>query len=211
MPLWELTHLSLSYRNIIEIDNLQALDKLQKLQLDNNIICKIQGLDHLVNLEWLDLSFNLIEKIEGLNKLTKLTDLSLFSNNISQISGLEGLTRLNVLSLGSNKITDYQDAIKYLYNLKLPNLQVLKLADNLFYKNKEIEYKNYAVAFLKKLKYLDYELIDDETRGLASEKHREELSEQEAKNNDAGTTEDQERFSDPALKDAKIDCTVGMI
>ena len=82
-PLWELSHLSLSYKNIIEIDNLQAMDRLKKLQLDNNIICRIQGLDHLVNLEWLDLSFNLIEKIEGLDKLTRLTDLSLFSNNIA--------------------------------------------------------------------------------------------------------------------------------
>ena len=41
MSLWELTHLSLSYKNIIEIDNLLGLDKLQRLQLDNNIICKI--------------------------------------------------------------------------------------------------------------------------------------------------------------------------
>ena len=41
MPLWELTHLSLSYKNIIEIDNLLGMDKLQRLQLDNNIICKI--------------------------------------------------------------------------------------------------------------------------------------------------------------------------
>ena len=30
-----------SYLNIIEIDNLVGLEKLQKLQLDNNIICKI--------------------------------------------------------------------------------------------------------------------------------------------------------------------------
>lgn len=177
MPLWELTHLSLSYKNIIEIDNLQGMDRLQKLQLDNNIICRIQGLDHLVNLEWLDLSFNLIERIEGLDKLNKLTDLSLFSNNISQISGLETLTKLNVLSLGSNKIGDYGEAIKYLYNLRLPNLQVLKMADNPFYKAKESEYKNYAIAFLRKLKYLDYELIDEETRSSAQEKHREEFNE----------------------------------
>ena len=31
MPLWELTHLSLSYKNIIEIDNLLGMDKLQRL------------------------------------------------------------------------------------------------------------------------------------------------------------------------------------
>jgi hypothetical protein len=40
-PLWNLSHLALSYKNIIEIDNLTGLEKLQKLQLDNNIICKI--------------------------------------------------------------------------------------------------------------------------------------------------------------------------
>lgn len=89
VPIWELTHLSLSYKSnhptfylldIIEIDNLYGLDRLEKLQLDNNIICRISNLGHLKNLKWLDLSFNLIEKIEGLDKLTKLTDLSLFSN-----------------------------------------------------------------------------------------------------------------------------------
>lgn len=96
------------------------------------------------------------------------------------MQGLETLTKLNVLSLGSNKILDFVEAIKYLYNLRLPNLQVLKMADNPFYKTKEAEYKNFAIAFLKKLKYLDYELIDDETRNYATEKHREEFNEQEA-------------------------------
>jgi len=41
MSLWDLTHLALSYKNIIMIDNLQGLDKMHTLQLDNNIICKI--------------------------------------------------------------------------------------------------------------------------------------------------------------------------
>ena len=30
-PLWNLTHLALSYKNIIEIDNLKGLENLQKL------------------------------------------------------------------------------------------------------------------------------------------------------------------------------------
>lgn len=50
IPLWDFTHLALSYKNIIEIDNLSCMEKLTKLQLDNNIICKIQNLDTLVNL-----------------------------------------------------------------------------------------------------------------------------------------------------------------
>ena len=82
-PIWNLTHLQLSYKNIWIIDNLKGMEKLQKLQLDNNIIQKIENLDHLVNLTWLDLSFNQIEKIEGLTKLTKITDLSLYANCIT--------------------------------------------------------------------------------------------------------------------------------
>jgi len=30
-PLWNLTHLSLSYKNIIEIDNLKGFENLEKL------------------------------------------------------------------------------------------------------------------------------------------------------------------------------------
>lgn len=43
MRIWDLTHLSLSYKNIVEIDNLNGMEKLTKLQLDNNIITKIKG------------------------------------------------------------------------------------------------------------------------------------------------------------------------
>ena len=57
-PIWNLEHLALSYKNVWIIDNLKGMEKLQKLQLDNNIIQVIQNLDHLVNLKWLDLSFN---------------------------------------------------------------------------------------------------------------------------------------------------------
>ena len=45
--IWELTHLSLSFKNIIEIDNLTGMDGLIKLQLDNNIITNIAGLEKL--------------------------------------------------------------------------------------------------------------------------------------------------------------------
>ena len=37
-PIWNLTHLQLSYKNIWIIDNLKGMEKLTKLQLDNNII-----------------------------------------------------------------------------------------------------------------------------------------------------------------------------
>jgi len=62
---------------------------------------------------------------------------------------------------------------------------------------------------LHNLKYLDYELIDEETREKAIEKHKEELQEHEVSRNQEANEE--EKQLDPELKEAKIDCTVGMI
>jgi len=131
MKTWDLEHLSLSYHNILEIDNLLGMERLTKLQLDNNIITKITGLDTLVNLTWLDLSFNLIDKMEGLDKLPKLQDLTLYKNKVVEVSGLDALHSLNVLSLGSNRISDLTETVQYLKQLK-NNLQVLRLDDNDF-------------------------------------------------------------------------------
>lgn len=69
---------------------------------------------------------------------------------------------------------NFLESIEYLCGLK-NNLQVLKMADNPFYKSKEAEYRQRAIAFLSGLKYLDYELIDDETKEKALEKYKEEL------------------------------------
>lgn len=49
------------------------------------------------------------------------------------------------------------------------------MADNPFFKSKEAEYRQFAIAILGTLKYLDYELIDEESREKAIEKHKEEL------------------------------------
>ncbi len=139
------------------------MEKLVKLQLDNNIITKIEGLEGLVNLQWLDLSFNLITKIEGLDKCTKLTDLSLFKNRITVLSGLENLKELNVLSVGSNMLLNLEDSIDYLRRLK-NKLEVLRISDNTFHKQRSSEYKKYTIARLKQLKYIDYELIEAKER-----------------------------------------------
>lgn len=84
------------------------------------------------------------------------------------------------------------------------------MADNPFFKNKEAEYRQFAIAFLQNLKYLDYELIDDETREKAIEKHKEEYQELENQKNQE-INEEQEKQTDPALKEARIECTIGMV
>lgn len=207
MQLWELDHLSLSYKNIIEIDNLLGLNKLQTLQLDNNIICRIQNLDKLVNLQWLDLSFNLISRIEGLDKLPKLTDLSLYNNKIEEISGLEMLDNLNVLSIGKNLLSKHEDAISYLQKLS-NNLEVLKMAENPFRGPNGIgnnsDYKLYAIEMLKGLKYLDYQLISVDLREMARSKYTDDAA-KEAESNPVN--DDSNKQIDPELVAAKIDPT----
>jgi protein phosphatase 1 regulatory subunit 7 len=134
-PVWDdVTHeklktLSLSFRNVAAIANLESLSTMETLRLDNNRISKITGLSSLKELRWLDLSFNQIEvrvavwgfvagggdawlaqKIEGLDSLHKLTDLSLCNNRIASIEGLSGCTSLEFLSLANNLIPEVSQA-----------------------------------------------------------------------------------------------------
>ena len=185
------------------------MEKLTKLQLDNNIIMKIEGLDELVNLTWLDLSFNLIEKIEGLDNNTQLQDLSLFTNNITELEGLDKLTNLNVLSVGCNQIKSLDHTIKYLQKLNNKNLEVLKIEKNKFQElDTEKDWRKQFIACLKELKYLDYKIIDEKERLVASEECKEEM--QENNDNDASNAakEGMEMSGDTEeLKDAKIEIT----
>lgn len=145
-----------------------------KLQLDNNIITEIAGLESLTKLKWLDLSFNMIEEIKGLDNLRELEDLSLFSNRITQLDGLENLEKLNVLSVGSNEIQSLEESVRYLHKLR-NNLEVLKIKDNAFRETGEKDYKGRIIAFLRDLKYLDYELIEQKERDKAESDYRAEL------------------------------------
>lgn len=84
------------------------------------------------------------------------------------------------------------------------------MADNPFTKYNEAEYKQYAIAWLKDLKYLDYELIDEEARVNANEKYKEEIADKE--NQKANEKKDEALHQiDEDLKAAKIDCTDGML
>ncbi|XP_032861805.2 dynein regulatory complex subunit 3 isoform X3 [Tyto alba] len=105
----DVTELQLSFRNILQIDNLWQFETLTKLQLDNNIIEKIEALESLVHLVWLDLSFNNIEVIEGLDTLVKLQDLSLYNNRISIIEHMDTLQELQIFSIGKNNLTILED------------------------------------------------------------------------------------------------------
>jgi hypothetical protein len=86
-----------------------------------------------------------------------LTDLTLFNNRISKVENLDELVNLQVFSIGNNNISSL-DALEYL--MKFENLRVLNLGGNTLCNNPD--YRDYCLAHLKKLKYLDYRLIDKE-------------------------------------------------
>ena len=153
---------------------MNGFDKLERLQLDNNIIEKIDGLDVLVNLTWLDLSFNKIAKIEGLNSLLNLTDLSLYQNRIQKVENMDSLMNLNYFSIGNNDISQDTTVLNYLQKFKC--LQVLIVQGNPFIKNDgESEEKLKIIAHLPQLKYFDYMMIDEETLKQAQLKHPQEF------------------------------------
>ena len=162
--LHEAVSLSLSFKHLLKIENLQLLTSLRRLRLDNNNITKIEGLEPCVHLEWLDLSFNKLTKIENLGHLTKLKDLSLYNNELTSVDGItDGVLPtgpLQVLSLGNNLMIRLEETIIKLRSLK--NLEVLNMDGNPLCKPMEGQrcpYKVFVHGFLPKLKYLDYEMV----------------------------------------------------
>ncbi|XP_064595278.1 dynein regulatory complex subunit 3-like [Liolophura sinensis] len=159
--------LRLDFKNILKIDNLWSFTSLVKLQLDNNIIEKIEGLHVLVNLVWLDLSFNNIEVIEGLDKLTQLEDLTLYNNRISRIENMDNLSKLHVFSIGNNNLHELDNLI---YLRRFHGLKTLNLGGNPFCEKDN--YKAFVVAHLSSLEFLDYRLVDEQSKAAAVEKYQ---------------------------------------
>jgi len=164
------TTLRLEFMKIVKIDNLARLKNLTRLFLDNNFIEAISGLDSLCNLEWIDLSFNKISKIENLEKLTKLKVLALFSNQIVEVEALETLQELEVLRLGNNKITNKKVVI---YLRQLPKLRTLSLKGNPVANVKDFD--GYVAAFLPKLMYYEFKMVDPALRKVHTETNQGEI------------------------------------
>lgn len=192
------------YRNldIWKIQNLQGLEKLEKLQLDNNIIEEIVNISHLTSLKWLDLSFNAIKVIDGLDTLVNLTDLSLYNNQILSLKGLDNCRLLNVFSIGNNKIPSYEVITSYFgKQMKFKHLQVLNVAGNPF--TKEPDYKNHIISQLPNLRYLDYSFIDEAQRAAirdSDEKFRTDTQTQDEYLRQLNSLEEEEKRQQEAFK-----------
>uniref|UniRef100_A0A8C4SWU9 Dynein regulatory complex subunit 3 n=1 Tax=Erpetoichthys calabaricus TaxID=27687 RepID=A0A8C4SWU9_ERPCA len=199
----DVERLRLDYRNILKIENLWQFTNLTKLQMDNNIIEKIEGLECLVNLVWLDLSFNNIEVIDGLDSLVKLEDLSLYHNRISKIENLDNLKKLQFFSIGNNDVDKLENII---YLRRLEKLEALCLDGNPI---EQVEdYKLFVAAYLPNLVYLDYKLVDNDTRELAGLKYQYVIEELQHNENLAKTKQEEEQKEQEVLqlhKDAFVE------
>jgi len=183
--------LSLSFQNIFKIQNLNNLHNLTTLKLDNNIICSIENLSVLSNLKWLDLSFNNITDTSGLEQLTNLTDLSLYNNNIKKIGNMDSLTNLQVLSIGNN---DIEAVESLLYLRTMQNLRVLNIKGNPVCH--DAEYRYFILAYLEKIKFLDYGMVSKEEIQTAKEQYQDELEEWK----EVKAVEDAAKFKDNERK-----------
>nr|XP_029133621.1 dynein regulatory complex subunit 3 [Labrus bergylta] len=185
IPFKETLHLHLEFKKIQRIHCLWEFTSLDRLDLSNNLIEKIEGLDRLLNLTWLNLSYNKLEKIEGLESLRKLEVLTLSNNRISVIENMDTLEKLTLFCIGNNLIGQLDNV---LYLRKFKNLFSLNLCGNPA--SKEDDYKLFIAAYFPNLTFLDFKLLELQTKNDASVKYQnapgklklEELQQEQAQN-----------------------------
>eukprot|EP00062_Callorhinchus_milii_P017110 gi/632969140/ref/XP_007900927.1/ PREDICTED: centriolin isoform X2 [Callorhinchus milii] len=154
------------------IENLEKCEKMQFLNLSNNLIEKIEKLDKQGKLCELNLSYNLIRKIEGLEHMVNLRNLNLAGNNIEQIPAWVGkkLRSLQVLNLKQNNIALLQDATKL---KQLKELTSLNLAENPLANLPH--YRLYIIYHLRTLERLDGRPVTSQERQEAHKRFHLEL------------------------------------
>lgn len=140
-----LRKLDLSKNNISVLDPLKNLINLEVLYLNNNKIENIKALSYLKNLSELDLTGNKISDVSPLGELVKLKQLGLTDNNIKDISKISELVNLDVLILKGNQIIDISPL------QKLVNIRELWLGQN----------KITNISVLEKLVNLDFLILKD--------------------------------------------------
>ena len=90
---------------VSQIEGLDDLEALEKLELYDNHVESIDNISRLHNLKVLDLSFNAIRELVPLASCCPLLEeVYVAQNKLRKIEGLEGLVHLKTLDLGANRI-----------------------------------------------------------------------------------------------------------
>ncbi|XP_040401953.1 leucine-rich repeat and guanylate kinase domain-containing protein isoform X3 [Cygnus olor] len=122
-----LQKLELSYNKINDLSCISQMPYLLQLNASNNELTTYFGFKPPKNLKEVDFSYNQIPKMQDLSAYEALTKLLLDFNNIAEIKGLEKCHSLTHLSLSHNRLA----AIGGLENLPL---KILNLSSNLLEK-----------------------------------------------------------------------------
>lgn len=152
----QLRHLSLSSHLIEDISPLAELRHLRTLNLGDNVIKSAKPLSKL-RLVSLDLSRNRLTSTEGLEELTELRYLSIGQNAITDVSELQHCSSLEELYFAQNLVEELRE----LHPLhRLPKLLSMDVMGNPCTgsdksETRRLEYRNYVIYNLPKLKVLD--------------------------------------------------------
>lgn len=112
----KITVLDAINQNIFDLDGIQQLTNLGRLDLDYNHISDLKPLNTLTKLNYLSMEYNSVSNIEALQFCTKLEYLNLRNNIIQNISPLKGLQNLTSLLLYGNNINNYTYVAQYYYD-----------------------------------------------------------------------------------------------
>lgn len=102
----DLTSLVAQEAGIENLEGIQNLTSLERLDLTDNAVTDISQLAGLTSLNWLDLWGNSIEDVSVLAGLSEVTYLSVGDNEVSNVDALAALTALTLLRIRENEIAD---------------------------------------------------------------------------------------------------------
>jgi len=120
----EVRHLLITGVYIEDLSPIQALKKLEMLNLRNTGLRDLTPLLGLNKLRYLDLNLNRIESLDGIGGLTELRYLNIGKNRFSDIGELRKLVNLQELVISNNDIRDLSPI------LSLPKLGRVQLYNN---------------------------------------------------------------------------------
>ena len=118
-----LTHLSCRENNLVEVEGLEYVPKLEEAYFDGNEVAEVgEEWNELKALQTFSLSFNRIERVTQL-KLPLLRRLNVSHNKLKSLSFVSDCKLLAELQASYNEV-------KTLFSAQLPDLQLLWIAHN---------------------------------------------------------------------------------
>lgn len=176
LPLKALKTVSFTKNSIEKCQDFTGHEKIESLDLSDNMITSLTGIANMPALTKLNLSSNQLEDINGLEGVPLLEDLNLARNNFKALEGpWQGLAALKTLDLSTCQLADTKP-LEVLRNLS--KLRALDIKENPFVETAEAGARVEALICHWRLGTIDGEKVKDEelekARGLNVQRLEEE-------------------------------------